>query len=199
MFRKKHAENYPEDPPKWLTWQGEVEKNDELLKSSRTEMFKALELFHNHVKYVISIMTSVPTVIFTVLALLRFVEFPYINPNTFLLIGAIILIAIVPINVWAIRIIKRYYEVYVSALIFATIVHSSTKDKHHRAHPWLARTVRQAHKYTQEKGVDNIDRFVQVRTNSFKDSFISYTIIICIITGASLLIGLILLFSTGLV
>lgn len=108
------------DIPKWLVWPDELDSPDHnLLNESRKEMYTALSHFHNHVKYVIYIMISMPAAI---LLIMRF--WPSEQPNLILyLIAGIILIFILPVGWISIIVIKRYYEVYVSSLVFATKAH----------------------------------------------------------------------------
>jgi len=81
---------------------------------------------------------------------------------------------VLPVGLISIHIIKRYYEVYVSALVFATRLHVA-KD-YAEIHPWLKRTAKQA------KLVDNSIEFLEFRAKSRKDTFALYRWIIIILS-----------------
>ena len=186
--RVSNMKKCSEDIPSWLLLP-EVEKvSERLLDASRKDMFEALSLFHNHVKYVISIMISVPAIVFGVVSLM-----PAMRPNlpAIALIAGLVLIAVSFVSLYSIRIIHKYYQVYVSALVFATIVH--IKADYKRAHPWFIRTVQQAKK-AQAIGVNNIVDFMEYRTKSSEDSYHYYKTVIYILSTVILLSGILLAF-----
>ena len=142
----------------------EVKRTDKILEESRKEMYTALGLFHNHVKYVIYIMVSMPAAILVVMRLWKTDPPPLVN-----LIAGAILILVLPVSLFSIRIIQRYYEVYVSALIFATRVHIAAG--YTKGHPWLERTIQQIEKIVEEarnkrKTVKDCVKLVEIRAKS---------------------------------
>jgi len=167
--------------PGWLQWPEKEKPKDGILDESRKEMYIALSLFHSHVKYVIYIMITIPAAI---LAIMRF--WPGAKPQPeFYLVAGIILIIVLPIGFISIRIIQRYYEVYVSALVFTTRLHIA-RD-YAKLHPWLDRTIEQA------KCVNNNTEFLRMRAKSGKDTFALYRWIIMILSIASGFGGIIFL------
>lgn len=178
-------EKNSQDIPRWLCWPEEVDPPEtSLLNESRKELYEALSLFHSHVKYVIYIMITMPAVILAIIRL-----WPAAQPNMIsYVIAAIILVFVLPIGVVSILVIHKYYQVYVSALVFATRVHIAAGYK--QLHPWLERTLKQA----QDWKVDSSLKFIERRTKSFRDTFMLYSLIIGILAGVSCVSGIIVLY-----
>jgi len=170
--------------PKWLSWPEGVDlPTPEILNESRKEMYTALSLFHNHVKYVIYIIFGLAAAI---LAILRFWDSGQNNSIAYVISG-IILICIFPVGILSINIIKRYYEVYISALVFATRTHISVN--YTDVHPWIYRTINQAQKW---QNVENSLSFLKARALSMEDSFALYRWIIIILSITSFICGVLL-------
>lgn len=167
----------------WLSWPNGKEPTDDFLEACRKEMYTALSLFHSHVKYVIYIMVTMPAAI---LAIMRF--WPSERPHPVLyLIAASILIVILPVARISTHIIQKYYEVYVSALVFATRAHIAAG--YQEGHPWLERTIKQAYDWRQD--VNNAFEFLQKRTTNPEDSFDYYRRIINILSIACFVFGIV--------
>ncbi|UCD13185.1 MAG: hypothetical protein JSW60_06395 [Thermoplasmatales archaeon] len=174
-----------QDIPSWLSWPAEAKQPDlNFLNESRKDMFEALSLFHSHVKYVIYIMASIPTALLIIMRLWPSAQ----SDQTMNLIAGIILVFVPVVGFVSIVVILRYYEVYVSALVFATRAHNALG--YSQAHPWMERTIKQAQDWSS---VDNSHSFLRKRAKSLKDSFALYTIIISLLSLASLIAGIVLL------
>jgi len=179
----------PNDIPSWLkNGCPPMDQANEQLISSREEMFKALELYHTHVKHVIAILFSLLTALFAVLGFSSKLESDLLSKHQIINLVAVFLITIFPIAIIAIGILKRYYEVYVSSLIFAVRLHLAVDW--HRVHPWFDRTIEQARKWTS---VASDEDFLNRRTNSPKDTFFCYACIIRLLSVLSLISGIWLL------
>ena len=155
------------------------------INKSRDEMFTALGQFHNHVKYVIYILISMPTLI---LVLIRFWPQGIKDPIVYLIAGIILIISF-PVGILSIKIIRMYYKVYVSCLIFATRLHAQVG--YENIHPWFERMKEQAeNEFSKAK---NFQHLVDLRTESKNDTVMISRNIIMIIIIASLTVGIILI------
>jgi hypothetical protein len=177
--------NTPQEIPSWLSWPNGVKKPDHnFINESRKEMYEALSLFHNHVKYVIYILVSMLGAIWIITQL-----WPSQESNIVLYkIGGIILIFVPIVGAISVFVIYRYYQVYVSALVFATKVHIAVGYKN--IHPWLERIINQAKEWPEVK--NSLD-FIKKRAKSLTDTFVLYSIIIVLLSAAGLIFGIILL------
>lgn len=177
-----------ENIPEWLN-KGKPEKNSAAsqLESSRTEMYKALELYYTHVKYVITILFSLVAALFAILGLYEKLPANLLPTSTIkFLIGYTLSIFVPLFTALAIFIIKRYYEVYVSSLIFALRVHLAVDMAH--THPWFVRTIEQAKKWQEKVHSDN--DFLSKRSRSLRDTFMLYSGIIVLLAILSCVYGL---------
>lgn len=171
--------------PAWLRWPAGLPKPEHVhLQSSRDEFYRALSLFHDHVKHVIYIMVSIPALI---LIFMRVYPGAEANPAT-IFIAAILLISLFFIKEKATTIIRRYYQVYLSALVFCTRVHEACEQI--SAHPWIERTISQAMTHPD---VRTSLEFLEVRADSKDDTFDLYRRIIGVICTLSLICGSVLL------
>jgi hypothetical protein len=163
------TEKTPE-PPHWLdSLPGDYDPGPDGPAKARDEMFRALQLFYDHVRYVITLLVTVPTAVFAVAAVAKDLG----AAREFRWFAAIFLIAAPVVAYFAQQVIARYYEVYVSALIFAVRVHLRSPIKAH--YPWFERTINQAAEW---KHVKNAQQFLAERRRSKKDTFFLYGCII---------------------
>lgn len=180
--------NISQDIPKWIAWPHEKEPSPDLCQQSREEMYKALSHWHNHVKYVINIMLAAPVVILTIM---RAWPNPKADSRLCLIAGGI-LVFIPWIAYWAKKLVKMYYKVYVSALIFATRTH--TRLNRLPAHPWFKRTVEQAKTAADEKGAESCLDFLEIRAEDPEDTLVHYRWIIDGLSIINLIAGIIFLY-----
>jgi hypothetical protein len=173
--------------PEWLN--GGVPSEDQAkgqLVPSRKEMYKALELYYTHVKYVITIMFSFLTALFAILGLSQKLGSDVFPLETIRVVVSVALITLFPLALLAILIILRYYEVYVSSLIFALRVHLGANMV--SAHPWLVRTLKQAKTWIEDIKCDG--DFLRKRALSLKDTFFLYACVIILLGALSVFCGL---------
>jgi hypothetical protein len=176
--------------PAWLAWpQGINAPSPDQMEAARKEMYEALRLFHDHVKYVVYVLASILAAPLLILRILPSVE----QDPVFHLVAGLILLFIPPlIGILSVNVIRRYYEVYVSALVYATKIHVALREVN--THPWVLRTILQA----VELGAraTNSIQFMEARAKSKNDTFHYYRWIILALSLASLVCGIIML-ATG--
>lgn len=180
--------------PFWLRWPEPTEPPSTLLKESREEMYRALSLYHDHVRHVIYIMLSVPG---GLLLLIKFSGSAKFDWMLYLISGLVLVLVPPSISRLSKIVIRRYYEVYVSSLIFATRLHSLMvyKRSDENVHPWFDRTVIQAR---DQFKVQSADEFLKARADNKDDTFIGYCNILDFLAKANA-VGGIALMSYGLV
>lgn len=173
--------------PEWLKWpQNQPPPESKLLAIARKEMYQALTLFHGHVKYVIYVLVSM---IAAPLLIMRVWPASAASSEFHIVVG-VLLTALPPlIGSKSNSIIQRYYEVYVSALVFAARAHIGANL--HLAHPWIERTIQQAEATSDE--VTDAQAFLKYRAKSKDDTFYHYRSIIQVVSYASLLAGVMVL------
>jgi len=159
----------------------------DLLTPSRQEMYSTLQLYHAHVRYVITIILTLITAMFAILSLPeKSGSAIIVEPETMKTVVAwFFLFGIAPVAIIGIFIIWRYYLVYLSSLVFATRLHLRSPFRF--THPWFVRTINQAEKWSKIK--DDIG-FIKKRAKSWSDTFMLYTYVILFFVGLSLLCGL---------
>lgn len=174
------------DIPAWLKKgvpkSADIEK---ILTPSREEMYRALQLYHAHVRYVITIMLSLITAMFAILGLSARLGDVIAEPEIISTVVGALLIAGCPVALIAVVIIWRYYLVYLSSLVFAVRVHLGSPFK--ITHPWFNRTIEQAIRWSKVR--DDIG-FIHKRASSPTDTFMLYVYIILCLAGLSLFCGL---------
>lgn len=104
-----------------------------ILNASRSDVFSALELFHAHVKYTISLMLSVVGGVFAILA---FAQRPEAIPmqDEVKILGQATLTLLPFLGFVSVFITARYYRLYVSAVVFCARLHRKAGVPEH---PWL--------------------------------------------------------------
>lgn len=173
--------------PVWLRWTTIATLPElDMLRVSRDEMFRSLSLYYEHVKHVIYIMISVPGATLFVLNVSKNVVPPE------LLVFAGLALAVVPplVSEFSIQVIRRYYEVYVASLVFATRAHVALGQV--EIHPWIDRTISQAKIAAEQSRVDDAGAFLAWRASSPNDTFVGYRRIIRTIAWASSIAGALL-------
>ncbi len=147
----------------------------EQLKNARTELYDALALFQTHVRWQIGIMFSLMTTTIGIMIASARSTMPGII--SLLKDTAFVIVLVTPILVFlSWRILRRYYEVYVSALLFALRL-DLLADSGEQRHPWLKRTLEQ----TREWPVKSDLAFVKRRALSSGDSCVCYGCVILLL------------------
>lgn len=152
-------------------------------------MYSALDLFHTHVRHILSIMFALLTAVFAILGFtLQDVEGSEENLDSILKIGgAMVLILILPLGAVSILIIGRYYRLYVAALVYAANLH---KAEGIDGHQWF----REIERYRQRLGVGaSDDDLIRRRTYGWPHSWILYSIVIITQALGSFAFGVVLL------
>ncbi len=111
------------------------EFGEDLLNASRGEMYQALGLFRDHVKYTISLMMTLLTSVFAIFAFSQ-KEGIKVLAGQAQRVGGGILILLLPVSILSAFIISRYYRLYVSALMFSARLHHQKNLAD--THPWFA-------------------------------------------------------------
>jgi len=164
----------------------------DFLASTREEMFNALELFHNHVKYTVSLMFSLLTAVFATFGFSGSSNLQNmgISRELFQLIASAILFLLFPLSIISILIIGRYYKLYVSALVFAAEAHKSVGLGDN--HLWF----REIYKHKQRLGKHfSEDKLIAQRTYGWLHSWILYSILIGIIGLVGIFTGIMILLN----
>ncbi|MEZ5534980.1 MAG: hypothetical protein R3F02_05080 [Thiolinea sp.] len=160
-----------------------------MLSTSREEMYKALELFHNHVKHTLSLMFTILT---AVLAIFSFtIKEGVISTDYFfyvMLLGSALLALLFPLSLLSSRITNRYYRLYVSSLFFSAKLHESIGLLHH---PWFY----SLKDVLRETAGDKIDEIIDERTNGKAHSCFLYSMLIKSIGIVGLALGFTLFIS----
>ncbi len=159
------------------------------LSSARQEMYDALKLFHDHVKYSLRMMLTVFTVVFAILGLVLRGSAPLsFDPKVILILGGLILVLTGPLGIISTYVISRYYELYVAALIYAAELHEAEGLG---SHVWFQR-IEDDREYLRKKlGRDDVpqDLLVKRRTRGWPHSWILYTLLIGLIAVVGVVAG----------
>lgn len=160
----------------------------EFLNATRKEMYDSLSLFHNHVKFTISLLLSLITAIFAV-----FGFFLKDNENLSEMIGlirtigSIIFVTIFLIGIISMFIIGRYYKLYAASLMYAEEAHKSVGLENHFWFIGVEEIEKKLSKRSTKK--DLLNR----RTNGITHSLFLYRVLIMIISTGSLIISIYLM------
>ena len=165
------------------------EARNAFLSSTRKEMYSALNLFHEHVRYTISLMFTLLTAVFAILglgnnaALSMSVNNPYILKLT----ASVILFLLFPLGIIFIAIIGRYYRLYVAALVFAAEAHETMElDQHLWFEEIKLSRQKLGNQYTKNK-------LISSRVYQFPNGWILYSMLIGTISIAGLFLGVTIL------
>ena len=164
------------------------EAKSAFLSSARNEMYSALSLFHNHVKYTISLMFALLTAVFAIfgIALKEVGANPQLI-NQFKFIGGLILSLLFPLGIVSIIIIARYYKLYVAALVYAAELHESVGLEKHL---WFQEILSEIKSQRNDVQKENL---IKRRTYGWPHSWILYSSLIGLISLVGLIAGITLL------
>ena len=158
------------------------------LSSARQEMYNALALFHAHVRHTLSLMFAIMAIIFGISGLgpgLTGAEQQMLGE--FRLIGGIVLSLLLPLGIVSIFIIARYYKLYVAALVYAAELHESVSLA---SHVWFEDIRNKLKSLSDDEAKQKL---VRERTYGWPHSWILYSLLIAILSTASLVSGIIIL------
>jgi hypothetical protein len=178
-------ENDDRKIPEWLLWPETLElPTPNQLYVSLTDLFKALSVFNAYAKFFIVLMTAAPAAVLLIMRLWPNEQIGF----QYYLIAGIILFFLLPVGLVSIRVLRNYYELYISSLVYATRLHVAVGYRH--IHPWIEQTVQQARKYQySDKHIDNPTLFIEMLVRSRSEIFGYYRSIIEILSIACFLCG----------
>ncbi|MEO0454444.1 MAG: hypothetical protein AAFY98_09955 [Verrucomicrobiota bacterium] len=104
------------------------------LSGLRNEILGALNLFHGHVKYTITLLT---TVLAAIVALPAFtIRHPIFGLEYSLIVSGLASVCLVPLSEWSRKICRRYYLIYASNYIYCArrVCDCPSRPEH----PWIA-------------------------------------------------------------
>jgi hypothetical protein len=172
------------------------EAREAMMSASREEMYRALELFHTHVKHTLSLMFTLLTAVFAVLGFVLQEAQQEINSELvglFKLAGGFVLILVFPLGLVSIFIIGRYYKLYVAALLYATELH---EEEGLASHQWFRDSAqyRSTIADASRAAVSNSE-LIRRRTYGWPHSWILYSLLIGLIALTALAVGITMLLS----
>ena len=171
------------------------------LSCTRTEMYRALELFHSIVKHTLSIQFTVMAATSIVLSFgLNMAKSDASNaatntaldltdlPNEISILAGVILILLGPFSVVSTIIMSHYYKLYVAAAMFAAQAHDQFGKV---PHPWFF--MLKGRGYTQGLSEKELDAVLRQRTYRFPHSWSLYALVvigigICAVAGGVLIL-----------
>lgn len=152
-----------------------------LLNGSRQDVFSSLSLYQVPVKYASTLVVSIITVVGVVFSFVQSTQFD--SPEIVKFVessGAALLVIASVMGAFSAFVITRYYNVYVSALLFTAQLHCGAKM---RGFHWLERLI----EFLQDQGNDiSRQQFISRRTWSRDDSHFWYVVLIVALSVLSL-------------
>jgi len=103
----------------------------EELSLVRTEMLSALGLFLEHLKYTVTLMSSIIAV---ALALASFGLEKNGYANLSVVVSSLLLLSVLPISIYSKEIVRRYYKIYAANYIYSARLHKAVGAT--PEHPW---------------------------------------------------------------
>jgi len=169
-------------------------KNDEarafVLNSLRQEMYRALELFHNHVKYTLSMIFSLITAVLLIFKLgTENIEMFSMHTEITQTIAATLLCFVFPLGIISAIIIGRYYKLYVAALVYAAKAHQNSGIENFA---WFTDIT--TYESTQEDKLSE-KKLINRRAYTWPHSWSLYALLIVSISTTSLILGISIIFS----
>lgn len=152
-----------------------------LLNGSRQDVFSALSLYQVPVKYVTTLVLSLITVVGVVFSFVKSTQFA--SPEIVKLVessGAGLLVIASITGGLSAFVITRYYNVYVSALLFAAQLHCGAGI---RSFHWLERLI---HLLEDQANKISRQQFISQRTWSRDDSHFWYVVFIVALSVLSM-------------
>lgn len=164
------------------------------LSASRQEMYDALTLFYSHVKHTLSLLITIITAVFAILAFALKENIAKSNPDILPILsqmGGSILFIVFIISLISIAVIWRYYRLYVAALIFSSKQHIKAKMPEHIWFIEVEKLEKEiSSKYPKLSEEQVLKKLVNNRAITFPHSFILYAVILLIIGLVGLYSGI---------
>lgn len=166
-----------------------------LLNGVRQDVFSALSLYQVHVKYATTLVISLMTVVGVMFSISEVTKG---NSDVIRMVevgaGILTLVACV-ISLLSSFVITRYYNVYVSALLYGAQIHFAAGMA--GAH-WFKRTIDLLHKKYKKKPDISRANFISNRTWSWNDSHFWYVAFLFILSGVCALTTILMWFVAPL-
>ncbi len=141
------------------------DKVEKVLIGVRSEMMAALDTFYSHVRFTLTLMT---TILGAGLALIS-----YAIQNEMLILhvmAGILLASVFLISAASIRIVRRYFKIYASNYIYAAQLHTKYGEV---SHPWIEDLLRHQ-SITDLESPDAVEQFIEAKNSSDKPSWVYY-------------------------
>jgi len=164
----------------------------QLLASVRSDVYSALGLYHQNVKYATTLVISLLTIIAAGLSAARVVggEAGFEDARVALETGTYGLLVVAGVvSSFAIVATTRYYNVYVAALIFGSQVHFGLGLQGFYWFDRVAETVESMNRKGRDSRTGRRE-YIRRRTWSCKDSHFWYTLFLVVIGGLALAVRL---------
>ncbi len=140
----------------------------EELSLVRTEMLTALGMFLEHLKYTVTLMTSIIAV---ALALASFGLREGEYANLAVVVSSVLLFAVLPISIVSTKIVRRYYKIYASNYIYSARLHKAAGAV--PEHPWNQDLINCG--FLEDiDSEDAVDKFIDDECNDEKHSWYFY-------------------------
>ena len=152
------------------------------LTSIRLEVLDSLRLFHTHVQYSISLMLAVFVASGFILNAENDVGAGEDGSN----LAAVLLLLLLPMSFLTIKIVGRYYQLYVATLVESARLH---REYDQACHTWFTGL----EKYSSLLGEEDTNSIVIQRTYGKSHSLFLYSILIATIGGVGFTYGLYIL------
>lgn len=179
---------------------------NDLLTSSREDMFKGLDIFHGYTRHMSWMMfTAIGAISGAFYVLANLVNEKTILLDTAMLVGGSSLIILSPFPFLFILIIRTGYKFYVSTLLHATKLH---KFYGLALHPWFLEMINDINDLIEEKSKNPQFDFkdtrnlkilemeiLNKRTNKYPHAFFTYQIIFSLLGLMSLTMGIFIIIN----
>lgn len=159
-----------------------------LLNGSRQDVYSALSLYQVHLKFATTIAISMLTIVGAIFSILKGTDMSIDLRIIEIGIGVFMLVACF-ISLLSVFVITRYYNVYVSALLYGAQVHFAAKMA---GFHWFMRIIGLLHKDYMQKPDISRAKFISKRTWSGNDSHLWYVVLLSILSGAFVLIAFVM-------
>ena len=164
-----------------------------LLNGCRQDVYSALSLYQIHVKYATTLIISLLTVVGVVFSILRVTGVNLAMTRT-VEIGAVMLMMVAFfIGLVSLLVIARYYNVYISALLYGAQIHFAAGMSGFYWFERIIETLQKEHIKKQKKKQEiNKKKFIFIRTWSWKDSHLWYAAFLAILSFICLIVGIVM-------
>lgn len=145
---------------------------EEALSYVRSEVLSALNVFLSHVKYTITLMSSIVAI---ALALASFGIEQINYADLCVTVSSVLLFLVFLISVISKKIVRRYYKIYVSNYFYSARLHEYAENK--TKHPWNLDLIKSG--FVENIHDDNaVEKFIENNSVKEKHSWFYYKLFI---------------------